>query len=216
MTAWTQSLFTLAQARIDAGKYEAAIDLLERAWLEGESGEVLTAHGWALETLGRYSEARQTYERAIEHDPNDCWAQEGLANILWRLGDRERAARLYRSVVERIAPLADPAAEELELRGWCQHRLGRHEDAETSFRRALELEPDRVTARFDLALTLLHLSRPGEGLAEYMRALRTSGERERPVAVAHDDLETAIRDRPSLREYRETAAALALLIPRSG
>jgi O-antigen ligase len=52
---------------------------------------VLIRHGQALDELGRYAEAREAYDRAIEHDPKLGVLRLYLAQHLYRVGRNEAA-----------------------------------------------------------------------------------------------------------------------------
>ena len=82
--------------------------------------------------------------------------------------------------------------------GWSEHRLGRHAAALATFRRALALEPDGLSVRFDVALVLLHLGRAEDALATYVAAASAiPADDERGAAacaVAADDLREAIAE----------------------
>lgn len=202
-----------ALALVDAGDLAEALAAAETAVARDPGSS--TAHialGWTLENLGedRLQEAAAAYERAIALDPDALLAKEGLANVLRRLGRLAEADALATEVIAlaEADPRADPEA--LELRGWCEFQLGRLDEAERSFRAALEAEPDLVSVQLDLALVLLCAERPSEALAAYDEGLATArrlGDRRGVVAIALDDLEQALAGRPGLARAPEAAAA---------
>jgi protein O-GlcNAc transferase len=205
------ALARLALASVDAGDLRSALAAAEEAVArDARSPAAHTALGWVLENLGeeRLQEAARAYERAIALDPGALSAKEGLANVLRRLGRPAEADALAAEVVALAA--GDPRPETLELRGWCELQLGRLADAERSFRRALEQEPELVSVRLDLALTLLCAGRPSEALTAYDEAIATAdrlGDLHGVLAIALDDLEQALAARPELAPTPAAAAA---------
>lgn len=190
-----------ANALIELAEFEAAAATAGRAVsLDPGTAAGHVAMGWALENLERDREARTAYEVALATDPASIGALEGLGNVLHRMGRHEEATASFRAVVEAAPSLVDPDGETLELVGWCQFRLGLHDEAVHTFRTSLTLEPERVAARFDLALTLLCSGQPERGLGEFERALgdlegREAGRRRSTLSVALFDLREAVAER---------------------
>ena len=203
----------------DAGDHEAALRLADEVIAADPTRAAAhTARAWALENLGpeHLVRARQAYEEAIRLDPTELWAKEGLATVLRKLGRSQEADALCREVIAEAEPRAEDDAEMLELLGWCQHRVGLHEEAVVTFRRSLSLDPDQPAVRFDLALALLHTGDGRAALAEYVAclALADSGRRgsvDGLAAVALEDLETAIAERADLLAIPEASIARDLL-----
>jgi len=205
----------------DAGDHAAALRLADEVVAaDPERAAAHTARAWALENLGpeHLPQARYAYRDALRSDPTELWAKEGLSTVLRKLGQGDEADELCREVIEEAAARAASEVELLELLGWCQYRLGQHEEASTTFRRALATDPDWVSVRFDLALALLCEGNGPAALAEYAACLALAdsgrlGPVDGLVAVAFDDLETAIAEHPGLLEMPETTTARDLLRP---
>jgi tetratricopeptide (TPR) repeat protein len=205
-----------ANAFIDLAEFDAAAATAGRA-VSLDPGTVAghVVMGWALENLERDQEARTAYEAALAIDPDSIGALEGLGNVLHRMGSHEQATASFSAVVEVAPSLVDPDGETLELIGWCQFRLGLHDEAVHTFRTSLTLEPERVAARFDLALTLLCSGQPERGLGEFERALgnlegREAGRRRSTLSVALFDLREALAER-DLATVPEADTALELV-----
>jgi tetratricopeptide (TPR) repeat protein len=193
-----------ASALSDAGDHPAALALVDQV-LTLEPGLVAAhvARGWALESLGpeHLVDAREAYAEAVRLDPGALWAKEGLANVLRRLGRPAEADALAAEVVSQALALPERDTEVLELQGWCEYELDRLVDAEDTFRRALDLDPELVAVRFDLALVLLCAGRPeeaveayGDGLADARRLGGVAG----LVRTALEDLDAALARRPQI------------------
>ena len=121
------------------------------------------------------AEARAAYERAVALDRGQLWARLGLATLLGQDGREDEAAAICRDLEQEAAARLAREPEYHELIGWCRYRLGRLADAAAAFERALAVDADWVSARFDLALVRLLL---GDGAAaqrhceEGLRSLR--------------------------------------------
>jgi tetratricopeptide (TPR) repeat protein len=208
-----------AEALSDAGEYAAALFELERIVEESPgSPAVHTARGWALENLGaaRLPEARSAYEEALRLHPGAMWAKEGLANVLRRMGFVDEANRLCIEVIEEGRARYHEEEDLWELVGWCELRIGRHEDAVRTLREALKRDGRWIAVRFDLALALLCSGDRIRAFLEYSRgvhqAVNGGVDRLRGVVrVAIDDLEECLAERPALRGTREAIAARDLL-----
>jgi tetratricopeptide (TPR) repeat protein len=208
-----------AAALSDAGHFDVALRVITDALaVDPNASSAYTVQAWALENLGpdRLTDAEASYREAIRLNPGDLWAKEGLATVLRKSGRAAEAEALEIEVVDEVGGRIEDDHELMELLGWCQHRLGRHDEAVETFRRALEAAPEWLSVRFDLALALLCGDRPTEALAEYEAALRLAGSGrlgrvDGLVAVALDDLDGAVAERPDLLRTPETMLAHDLL-----
>lgn len=194
-----------ASALSDAGDHLAALALVDQILaLEPDLVAAHVARGWALESLGpeHLVDAREAYAEAVRRDPDALWAKEGLANVLRRLGWPAEADALAAEVVSRALALPERDTEVLELQGWCEYELDRLVDAEGTLRRALDLDPDLVAVRFDLALVLLCAGRSEEAVEAYEDGLadaRRLGGVAGLVRTALEDLDEASARRPEIR-----------------
>jgi tetratricopeptide (TPR) repeat protein len=186
-----QALVDRADALNDRGAYLDGLRLAEQAVaIAAEDGPAWTTMGWALENLGRLTDAEEAYRAAMRHDPAQPWAMVGLATVLEKTGRVDEANDLYRSIAERAAERGRMGPDLLEIVGWSCFKAGNLEDALALYRDALELQPARTAVRFDLALALLAAGDLDAALAEYRAGLRDSGE---PAALrAH--VEVALED----------------------
>jgi DNA-binding SARP family transcriptional activator len=106
---------------------------VEGEWAQVRREELRRAYGEALLTLGRllsaesrYAEATDTYHKLLAHDGLLEAAHRGLMRCDVRLGERGRAIRRYRDLVELLREElgSTPAAETTVL----YERLRRGED----------------------------------------------------------------------------------------
>lgn len=138
--------------------------------------------GKALQKLERYEEAQAAYARALRLSPNLYVAHYELGTLLEVLGQPKAADAAYRRAIqinprfekpfvklgrlylkEDYAELAmqvlqagaavnDASAEIYDFLGLAYQQLKHHDRAIESFKKALELEPDRHVALFNLGM----------------------------------------------------------------
>lgn len=77
--------FQRAQALLDTGNADAALQLLYRVKAEDSSTSVLEALGRALFDARRYVEAESVFRELCERVPSDDFAHYGLGVSLWRM-----------------------------------------------------------------------------------------------------------------------------------
>jgi tetratricopeptide (TPR) repeat protein len=190
--AEVQTLVDRADALNDRGAYRDGLRAAQDAVaIAAGDGPAWTAMGWALENLGRLDEAEQAYRAAVQNDPGQPWAMVGLATVLEKTDRAGEAEDIYRSIAERAAQRGHMGPDLLEIVGWSCFKAGNLDDALALYRDALEIEPHRTAARFDLALALLAAGREDEALSEYRAGLRDPADAEElraHVEVALDDL----------------------------
>lgn len=127
--------------------------------------------------FGEIAAARATLERLLRRSPESYAAQSLLASLELLYGQPERARQLYAGLVER-----SPQTVELVNLGLAEMLLSRFADAETRFRRALELEPGNPGIWLNLG-DVLEIAGDAEGAA---RAYGEVLERTAPGNEEHD------------------------------
>jgi TolB-like protein len=135
----------------------------------------------AIETQSAASGRNQSvdlYERAITKDASFAPAYAGLGAAYayrtgedrlkkWAVLDRADEMSRMHTVVEKALQLDPLLAEAHAALGMVQARDGQWDQSEKSFRRALELEPNRSASRADFALSvLMPLQRLNEAIAQ--------------------------------------------------
>ena len=179
----------------------------------------------------RYDEAAAGYRRLLELDPNDNKAHYHLAEI-------HAAKEEYREALAVLAGLeatGEERAPARNLKGQCLLSLGRLDEAEAEFRRALEMDEALSDAWYNLALLFEERGDADAALSAYERRLEMAprdfrsqfnaaklygalGDRERmeasyraavdsngEFAVGWLYLAKALLDRGALEEAEETA-----------
>jgi len=186
----------LGFALLAAGRASDALAALERAVaIKPDFAQAHNNRGIALERLGRRAEARAAFERALAIAPAYTDAATNLGELANREGDAAaaraafarirgawpapaRAGLAFADAQDGRLDEARHALEELvtELPGsaalW--HTLGtvrnwawRHDEAESAFRRELDLDPGNRDAQYGIAATLLSRGRYAEGFAAF-------------------------------------------------
>jgi tetratricopeptide (TPR) repeat protein len=212
----------------------------------GSVSQLLLA--WCLHLSGRQDDALEWAGRAVDEEPDDEDAHWLQANILFDLGHPEDAAESlwraidlapdngryymqlawYRYIDQEFAKtreLVEQALERSPGDAWVQHTAGRiydhhlrHKRAHAHYVRALEIDPDDVTVRDDLAEMLQTRGRLSAGV-------RVAWETAKAAEAAESESEAAGaalgRDEESLYEvtlrrwswrWYEWALRIALLL----
>lgn len=128
--------------------------------------------GLSLDSLGFYSEAVVSYDRALESDPNrgaidEIWHDRGNA-LHYGLGDYEAAIKCY----DQTLQINDAHAMAWQNRGNALlYGLSHYEDAIASYNRALQLNAGNYLTWRNRGNALIELKRYNEAIANYDRAL---------------------------------------------
>jgi len=129
--------------------------------------EAWNDEGSALLDSGRYKEALNAYEKAIQIEPNftEAWYNKGI--IFDKLGRHEEELIAY----DRALKLNPTHAEAWLNKGVVLNQLGRHEEALKAHDRALALRPDDADAWFSCACTHALMDKKQEALSDLKRAI---------------------------------------------
>ena len=130
-------------------------------------GAVYADHDWA------WSDAEDSYQRALELNPNSPVAHGGFALTLLYQRKFPDAIRHFRRAAE-LDPLSPSIRTGL---GMGLRFAGRHDEAIVELKRTLELYPDLVPALLHLGMALTNSGRVDEGMAQLKRAVELSGNR---------------------------------------
>jgi tetratricopeptide (TPR) repeat protein len=149
------SFLRAGMANERTGAYPEAVEAYRRGLeAEPENVELLNAMGFALFQQGKSDEAIVALEQALAIDPKHSKAHNNMALAAIDLGELEIAEVHYR---ESLA--IEPQAAIYSDLGFVLERQGMAEDAADAYRKALELDPELHSARYNLGATL---ARSGE------------------------------------------------------
>ena len=144
------SFLRAGMANERTGNYPGAVRSYKRGLeVEPENVELLNAMGFALFQQGKSEEAVVSLERALEMDPKHWKSHNNMALASIDMGELELAEAHYR---ESLAIEPQPAIYN-DL-GFVLQRQGLPHEAAEMYRKALELAPDFVAARYNLAVSL--------------------------------------------------------------
>ena len=115
----------------------------------------------ALARGGNHSQAEQILAAAALRRPNDRALLVQLGRMRLRSGQAGEALTLF----DRVLAADSRSTEALDGRGVALDLIGRHPEAQESYRRAQALAPNSITIANNLGLSLLLDNRPDEARA---------------------------------------------------
>lgn len=183
----------------EAGRYGEALKIFDDAqalarlhgdesWAADEDRLARLNRGVVLEKLGAYREALEIYRRLAEEREavsDDLWApiQVNLGVMYRNLGDPVRAVEAFEQAAAAYERLGDTAAlsnATLNLALAWHLNLGRLDDAEAAYRKALDLarnsgdRAEEIQDLFYLGRFLLDLGRPMDAEITFQECLEAS------------------------------------------
>lgn len=158
--------------------------------LRSNSSTAYTNLGVALHNQGRYAEAIDAYQKAIELDASRKLLSELFSNIK---PESDHAQQNLESV---IAWLSDSALSD-------RFTQANVEELEAALRQVIKLQPADFQAQLNLAYALEHEGRDKEAEAQYREALRLSSLDPEARCDFGAFLEDQGRDKEAEAQYRE-------------
>jgi tetratricopeptide (TPR) repeat protein/SAM-dependent methyltransferase len=191
------SLHHLGIIALQRGQAQAALDVIGRAIaVDDRVPDCRYNMAFALQALGRLSEAAVHYQAAVKLRPDYVEAHTNLGNVLKELGSYAEAAACY----ERVIALRPTAEGHCNLANVLS-QLSRLDEAVTHYRHAIDLKPDLIGAHNNLANALVAQGRSDDALIHFQRAL----ELDPNLVEAHVNLGTTL-----LQQGQLDAAAVQL------
>ncbi|HEX7642942.1 MAG TPA: tetratricopeptide repeat protein [Burkholderiaceae bacterium] len=130
-----------------------------------DSGAAFRAASQAYAS-GRLEEAEAGYRRILAHEPHHADALYLLGGVRQQQGDQAQAESLFR---QALAVREDPRF--LFALAGLLHETRRHPEAESAFRRVIELDPGKAVVHLNYGNLLGEIGRFGDAEAAYRRAL---------------------------------------------
>ena len=135
-------------------------------WARLNAGKVIKREGSKENPY--LKEALKLYDQALEQDEENWRALYGKAWVLERQGDYEAAEELYREV-SAILPESVMAVNSI---GYCLFKQGRVTESQVQFKRALDMDPEFVTALANLGSTYDAQAKYKEAIQLYEKILK--------------------------------------------
>jgi len=174
----------VAQAALRGGSPQTALQLASNVLATDPGNEAaLVVQGDALTELGRFNEAHDSYNRALQSNHDSVGAEVGLGRL--HLTDDPQAA----SVLFLQALDHDPRnTKALNDLGVALDLQGKHEAAQAVYARLLNLSPNDRAASVNMALSLSLSGQPVRSVA----MLRGAGSRPDAAPRVRQDLAVAL------------------------
>jgi TolB-like protein/Flp pilus assembly protein TadD len=163
------------RAELTAGE-KARVDAVPTQSIEAWESYQLGKQRMARRSSESLAEAGKFFRKAIEHDPQFALAHVGLADVLQLQIELSGAplvatlAQADKSVAEALRLQPDLSEAWASAGGIAIERQAA-DDAETKFRRAIEINPNNVTARHWYGILLRDTGRYDESLEQIERAV---------------------------------------------
>lgn len=153
-----------------SGKDDRAALQLAEQWLKNHPKDraVLRALADGQIRAGNFQAARKSYESLLKQAPDDGWALNSLANVLFKLKD-PRAIEVAGQAVAKMP--GNPHA--IDTLGWLSFQAGKTDEALQFLRDARLRAPGNPLIRYHLAKALAETGRKAEAREELEAALKT-------------------------------------------
>ncbi|MCB2107838.1 MAG: tetratricopeptide repeat protein [Rhodobacteraceae bacterium] len=171
------------------GDYDMALGFYDRA-VKQEPRSIMAnlGRGAALHKMRRIDEARAAYEAVLKLDPKN---REALTNLTAIMADRAPNEALIRlQELERDYPQFSPIKAQI---GLSYAKLGQFDPALSYLRMAVNLTPDAVMYRYNLALVLDRMGLREQAVAAYNQLLDSAAGGRVPPGVDIAQIENRLR-----------------------
>lgn len=162
-------LYLLGLLASQAGQFETAINLLNKAIEISPAADYYRDFGDIMFDVGKKQEAGQIYRKALELNPDDAETSFNLALLSQELGNIDEAISCFENVV-RINPKDSEAFNSLGVLVY-NHKKD-FINAEKCFNKAVELKPSFVDGYFNLGLVYTALNQNDKAVFNYNKAVK--------------------------------------------
>ena len=190
-----------------AGHPDEAIATLKRAMdLDPELFEAHFFYGLSCRDIGDFGSAAIHYERAAELQSRAYQPLMLLADVYFALGRREQSESAARGCLTRVEDAFGPnpeVAEVLVMGAVCLVCLGENERAVSWTERAILLDPESLTVRYNAACTYAVVGKPEVALEclEFVFSQMPKARRWLFGTTKHDAQLNPLRDRPDFQNF---------------
>ncbi|MEN3367960.1 MAG: protein O-mannosyl-transferase [Verrucomicrobiota bacterium] len=155
-------------ARLQASSWQNSETLWTHALAsatDNSTAEAQLGHAYYLKQKMELAIAH--FEKALQIEPNQAFAQSTLGMVLLEMGRVDESLAHLQKAVE-VQPDSLEAHANL---GLAFLQMGRFDESVTHLQRALEIDPNHANAHYNLGNTFLQMGRIQEALAHYTKAL---------------------------------------------
>lgn len=145
-----------------SGQFQKVLDETAVVADAERNAELLSARGNAYLTLGRNSDARQSFEQALNKPASEPYALIGLARLAQLEKDFAQATRLSEQAIAQYPQSLDPwlfQGDMLRAQGMIEPALG-------AYGEAVKRKPNNVAARVRKAMTAINVKKYEEARAD--------------------------------------------------
>ncbi len=169
-------------------RLDEAMRILEKLWQRADSRPYLSGYVYAvLEKKQQYGRCIELIDQALNIEPNNAYAWIHLGNCHNALGQYGQAAEAFARALE-LRPEENSTRRAL---AYNLMRAGRLQEAETQYRKLLDIEPDEPLVHASFAMFLAE-HRP-ERRAEALEEARTALELSASDGLSREHMERLIR-----------------------
>jgi adenylate cyclase len=190
-----------------AGHPDEAVATLKRAMdLDPELFEAHFFYGLSCRDIGDFNSAAVHYERAAELQSRAYQPLMLLADVYFALGRQELGESAARGCLTRIEDAFGPnpeVADVLVMGAVCLVCLGENERAVSWTERAVLLDPESLTVRYNAACTYAVVGKPEVALEclEFVFSQMPKARRWLIGTTKHDAQLNPLRDRPDFQDF---------------
>jgi type IV pilus assembly protein PilF len=153
---------------LSSGEYQIAMDKLKKAIeLNPRSVDAHATLGLLYNALGQHDKAEESFKQALRIEPNNSAALNNFGQFLCQRGRYEEGQKTIMKAVEN--PLYRSAENAYYNAGVCAMTGGQLDQADTNFRKALELDPRLGPALLQMADLSLQQQHALQGRAYLQR-----------------------------------------------
>jgi tetratricopeptide (TPR) repeat protein len=149
-----------------AAQYDLAVEWFARAIRQDAKQQYLLSLGFALQNQGRFEQALQVFDKAVQLKPDTAQLWKLRGNVLVKLDRRDQAVLSFQHAL-KLDPRDRDAAYNS---GSMLFELGRFDEAVSCFNLCDQLQPNHAPTLQKRALALSDLERFEEALVDIKRA----------------------------------------------
>lgn len=164
----TDTLVRMGDHLRGQGQVTTALAMYQRAAAQSQDAAVLIRLGRTLAELPAYDQAAVAFRRALSHEPGHPEALLGLGTSYLALGEVDKSIQTLQQLIE-LDDDADPAP--YAALGAALDVAGRHEQAVATYAQGLDLFPESLHLRSNLALSYALYDRHVEAIELMIRVV---------------------------------------------